>query len=125
MHTVCKKVRHGRAPPAIPRCRGYPADYGMQQAAMMQQMQQAAMMQHAAAGYDGGAAYGLPQHGGMHGEQMGMPGGSYATPPRHAGSRLGPGGFRSPGAASGGHRSTPGAGRSMSRFAPSDAVAAF
>lgn len=85
------------------------------------------MMQQGVGGYD---AYSMapmdmgmpmqlpmqPLHGGMAAAMHASP------PPRGAGSRAGPVGYRSPG--NGGYRGTPGGGR-LSRFAPSDAVAAF
>lgn len=87
----------------------------------------AVMMQQGVGGYD---PYGMapadmgmpmplpmqPLHGGLAAPLHASP------PPRGAGSRAGPVGYRSP--SNGGHRGTPGSGR-LSRFAPSDAVAAF
>lgn len=83
------------------------AEYGMLQAAMMQQA-------GAVPGYDAGWAG--ADMGGLAAPQMGY---GYGTPPRHGAGRSSPG---YGGQRSGGYRS---GGRSMSRFAPTDAVAAF
>ncbi len=85
------------------------------------------MMQQGAGGYDpysmAPADMGVPVPLPMQPLHGGMAASPYASPPpRGAGSRGGPVGHRSPG--HGSYRGTPGGGR-LSRFAPSDVVAAF
>ncbi|KAL4437312.1 hypothetical protein ABPG75_004451 [Micractinium tetrahymenae] len=122
------------APPAVPMAMspGPPMlggsvlhhDYSMA-LHMQQQAAAVAMMQQGVGGFDAysmapadmGAPIPLPMqplHGGLAAALQSTP------PPRGAGSRAGPVGYRTPG----GYRGTPGGGR-LSRFAPSDGVAAF